>query len=341
MEQDWEAKAVKIDWQRMEKPSSKPHLILGLGELLWDILPDGPRLGGAPANFAVMAGRLGNNVALLSRVGWDDLGTQALDRLELLPVDSSLVQIDSQHETGRVTVDFAEGEPQYTVHQPAAWDFLELTEEWVQIARRADAVCFGSLAQRSLESRQTIQTLVRQTSPACVRVFDVNLRKPFYPSEVIRQSLELATVVKMNEAEVPIVLGLLEMQFDRDLTGQDPLVGDTLRLSAMRLLEEFPALRLVAVTRGDQGSLLVTRNAWHEHAGIPTQVVDTVGAGDAFTAALTHYLLLGAELATLNKAGNRWGSWVASQSGSMPDLPEAVHAAITSAIDRGRTCKGI
>jgi fructokinase len=325
----------------MEKPSNKPHLILGLGELLWDILPDGPRLGGAPANFAVMAGRLGNQVALLSRVGWDDLGTQALDRLELLPVDASLVQIDSQHETGRVTVGFNEGEPQYTIHHPAAWDSLELVEDWVQIARRADAVCFGSLAQRSLESRQTIQILVRQTSPACVRVFDVNLRKPFYTSEVIRESLELATIVKMNEAEMPIVLGLLEIRFDRDSTDQNPLVSDTLRHCAMMLLEAFPSLKLVAVTRGSQGSLLVTRNAWHEHAGIPTQVVDTVGAGDAFTAALTHYFLLGADLATLNKAGNCWGSWVASQSGSMPDLPEAVHAAITSSIDRGRTSKGL
>ncbi len=205
----------------MEKPSNKANLILGLGELLWDILPDGPRLGGAPANFAVMAGRLGNNVALLSRVGWDDLGTQALDRLGSLPVDASIAQIDSQHETGRVTVSFDEGEPQYTIHQPAAWDSLELTEEWIQIASRADAICFGSLAQRSLESRQTIQTLVRQTSPACVRVFDVNLRKPFYTSDVIRQSLELATVVKMNEAEVPIVLDLLaKLQLDCDLTGQ-------------------------------------------------------------------------------------------------------------------------
>jgi fructokinase len=325
----------------MEKPSNKSHLILGLGELLWDILPDGPRLGGAPSNFAVMAARLGNKVALLSRVGWDDIGTQALDRLESLPVDASLVQIDSQHETGRVTVGFDEGEPQYTIHQPAAWDFLELTEEWVQIAGRADAICFGSLAQRSLESRQTIQTLVRQTPPSCARIFDVNLRKPFYTSEVIRESIELATVVKMNEAEVPIVLGLLEIQFDRDSTDQDPRVGDALRHSAMTLLDAFPSLELVAVTRGDHGSLLVRRNAWHEHAGIPTKVVDTVGAGDAFTAALAHYLLLGADLAVLNKAGNRWGSWVASKPGSMPDLPEAVHAEITSSIDRGRTAKGL
>jgi fructokinase len=318
----------------MEKPLSKGRLILGLGELLWDILPDGPRLGGAPANFAVMAGRLGNHVALLSRVGWDDLGKEALERLESFPVDASLVQIDSRHETGRVTVRFEEGQPRYTIHQPAAWDSLELSEEWVQIASAADAVCFGSLAQRGLESRQTIQTLVAQTSASCVRVFDVNLRKPFYTSEVVRESLELATVIKMNDAEVPLVLALLGMPVDRDSLSRSPDSGDALRLGATILLEEFRALELVAVTRGDHGSLLVTRKDSHEHPGIPTQVVDTIGAGDAFTAALTHYLLEGADLATLNEAGNRWGSWIASQSGSMPDLPEEVKAAIVAPIVR-------
>jgi fructokinase len=318
----------------MEKRLSKGRLILGLGELLWDILPDGPRLGGAPANFAVMAGRLGNHVALLSRVGWDDLGKEALERLESFPVDASLVQIDSRHETGRVTVRFEEGQPRYTIHQPAAWDSLELSEEWVQIASAADAVCFGSLAQRGLESRQTIQTLVAQTSASCVRVFDVNLRKPFYTSEVVRESLELATVIKMNDAEVPLVLALLGMPVDRDSLSRSPDSGDALRLGATILLEEFRALELVAVTRGDHGSLLVTRKDSHEHPGIPTQVVDTIGAGDAFTAALTHYLLEGADLATLNEAGNRWGSWIASQSGSMPDLPEEVKAAIVAPIVR-------
>ena len=329
MEGARKAKAVKINWQYMEKESSKAHVVLGLGELLWDVLPEGPRLGGAPANFAVMAARLGNHVALLSRVGWDELGKLALDRLESLQVDASLVQIDSQRETGRVTVRFDDGEPQYTIHHPSAWDSLELSEEWVKFASRADAVCFGSRAHRGLESRQRIQTLIAQTSPSCLRVFDVNLRKPFYTSEVIEESLELATVIKMNEAEVPLVLDLLGMPIK---TG--PQLGDRLLLSARSLLAEFSAPELVAVTRGDQGSLLVTRRDSHAHPGIPTTVVDTVGAGDAFTAALTHYLLRGAGLATLNEAGNRWGSWVASQPGSMPDFSEEVRSAITAAIDR-------
>jgi fructokinase len=185
----------------------EPHLVLGLGELLWDVLPEGPRLGGAPANYSVMAGRLGNHAVLLSRIGRDDLGRNAVERLDPLPVDAGFVETDPVHETGQVTVSFEAGQPHYNIRQPAAWDFLELSDEWVRLAERADAICFGSLAQRSLESRQTIQTLAAQTSAKCVRVFDVNLRAPFYSGEVIQESLELATVMKMNDAEVPLVLG--------------------------------------------------------------------------------------------------------------------------------------
>lgn len=303
------------------------HLVLGIGELLWDILPEGARLGGAPANFSVMAGRLGNHSAILSRIGRDDLGRLAMDRLDPMPVDASLLEIDVMHETGRVTVSFADGEPRYRIHEPVAWDFLELSDEWVRLAERADALCFGSLAQRSLESRQTIQTLAAQSSATCIRVFDVNLRAPYYSGEVIQESLELATVLKMSDGELPEVLNLLGMPME------DEPVPERLRLEAERLLEEFPTLEMVAVTRGGSGSLLVKRDEWNEHPGFPVKVVDQIGAGDAFTAAMTHYLLRGADLATLNEAGNRWGSWVASQSGAMPALPQTVRASITAAIE--------
>ena len=142
----------------------EPHLILGIGELLWDIVPDGMRLGGAPANFAVMAGRLGNHAAILSRIGRDDLGRQAIDRLDPMPVETGFLQVDQLHETGRVTVSLEGGEPHYTIHEPAAWDFLELSDEWIQLAARADAICFGSLAQRNRQARQTIQTLAAEAS---------------------------------------------------------------------------------------------------------------------------------------------------------------------------------
>lgn len=305
----------------------EPRLVVGIGELLWDMLPEGPQLGGAPANFTVMSGRLGNHAVILSRIGRDGLGRRAIDLLDPLPVDTSHIQVDPVHETGRVTVTFAEGQPRYVIHQPAAWDCAELSDEWIQTAERADAICFGSLAQRSLDSRQSIQTLVAQTSSACVRVFDVNLRPPFYSGETIQESLELATVVKMNDAEVPLVLGLLGLP-----AGEEPTTAD-LRGDAERLLKEFPTLQMVAVTRGGQGSLLVTADEWHQHPGNPVKVADTIGAGDAFTAAMIHYMLRGSDLVTLNEAGNRWGGWVASQPGAMPPLSETARTLIASAIE--------
>jgi fructokinase len=304
-----------------------PRLILGVGELLWDMLPEGPQLGGAPANFTVMAGRLGDHAAILSRIGRDDLGRNAVDILDPLPADTSHLQVDPAHETGRVTVTLKVGQPEYVIHQPAAWDFLELSDEWLQLAERADAICFGSLAQRSMESRQTIQTLAAQTSSACVRVYDVNLRAPFYSGEIVQESLELATVVKMNDAEVPLLLALLGLQ-----AAEDP-DAPKLRIGAEQLLAEFPTLQMIAITCGPNGSLLVTRDEWHRHPGIPVQVADTIGAGDAFTAAMTHYLLRGADLPTLNEAGNRWGAWVASQAGAMPALPEAVRISLSATIE--------
>jgi fructokinase len=305
----------------------EPHLILGVGELLWDMLPEGPKLGGAPANFTVMAGRLGNHAVILSRIGRDDLGRQAIDQLDPLPVDTSCLEVDQVHDTGRVTVSFVGGEPRYTIHQPSAWDFLELSDEWIRLAERADAICFGSLAQRGVESRQTIQSLAAQTPAACIRVFDVNLRTPFYSSEVILESLELATVLKMNDAELPQVLSLLGLPVDEESE------KDRVRLGAERLLGEFPSLEMVAVTRGSRGSMLVRRDEWNEHPGFPVKVVDQIGAGDTFTAAMTHYLIRGANLAMLNEAGNRWGAWVASRSGAMPSLPEKVRATIAAAIE--------
>jgi fructokinase len=275
-----------------------------------------------------MAARLGNHAVILSRIGNDHLGHEATRQLEPLPADANFLQLDPEHETGRVTVSFENGQPAYVIHQPAAWDEMEFSAEWVELAGRADAICFGSLAQRSPQSRCTIQLLVAKTSPRCVRVFDVNLRAPFYSRETIQPALGLATVVKMNDAEVPLVLSLLGLPAEQEPT------QDALRLGAQRLLAEFPNLHMVAVTRGGHGSLLVTRNEWHGHPGYPIEVVDTIGAGDAFTAAVTHYLLLGANLATLNEAGNRWGGWMASQSGAMPDLPDSVRTRIGKAIER-------
>jgi fructokinase len=290
------------------------YRILGIGELLWDMLPQGPQLGGAPANYSVMAARLGNDAALVSRIGQDKLGDRALEVLSGFPVERGLLQRDEHQPTGQVTVKFEEGQPAYVIHQPVAWDFFELTDLWISAAAEADAVCFGSLAQRSEQSRQAIYAQVQATKPSCLRIFDVNLRSPFYTAEILRNSLRLASVAKLNDVELPLVLEILGFALpDQPRTVQ-------LRRGAERLLAEFPQLKLVAMTCGGDGSLLVAPQEWHSHAGIPTRVMDTIGAGDAFTAALTHYLLQGAPLNVLNEAGNRWGSYIASQVGAMPPI---------------------
>ncbi len=298
--------------------------ICGLGELLWDLLPAGERLGGAPANFAVMAARLGNRGVIASRLGADARGERAHAELNDLPVDLTYLQtapkMDPAQPTGTVGIEIAGGEPRYVIHAPAAWDFVEWTPEWRTLAADADAVCFGTLAQRERVSRDTIRRFISATHSECVRVFDVNLRPPFFSADVIAESLPLATIFKLNEGEVPIVLQLLGAPAEPDLV-----------CAARWLLGRYP-LQLVAITLGAQGSLLVTRDAMHRHPGAASQVVDTVGAGDAFAAALVDAYLRGATLAAINEAGNRWGAWVASQPGAMPELDASTLAAISQKV---------
>lgn len=295
--------------------ANQQKIVVGLGELLWDMLPDGPRLGGAPANFAVMAGRLGDHSVIASRIGSDLLGKEARGELKSLPVDASWLQVDENHATGTVTVVLDYGEPHYTFQEPVAWDRMELTPEWLELARQADAVCFGTLAQRDIQSRQTILGFLDATHAECVRIADVNLRAPFWTVEVLRQSLQRATVLKLNVHELPEVLRATRVCAQAARPDRD----DEILREARQLMECYP-LELVCVTLGGDGSMLVTREESHRHRGLPIMVRDTVGAGDAFTAALAHYYLEGAPLAVLNEAGNRWGAWMASQRGAMPPM---------------------
>jgi fructokinase len=305
----------------------KKKTIVGLGELLWDLLPSGERLGGAPANFTVMASRLGNRGVIASRLGNDEWGARAREVLSRFPADIACVQTDPAQPTGTVGVKIVGGEPQYVIHEPVAWDFLEFTPDWAALAAEADAVCFGSLAQRSQTSRQTIRQFVAATRPECVRVFDVNLREPYFSAEIIHHSLAVATIFKLNEVEAPLVLRML----GADVAARSEAGVDDLRAEAGWLLSRYP-MRLVAITMGAEGSLLVTREGVHRRHGVRGKVVDTVGAGDAFTAALVDSYLSGASLAQMNEAGNRWGGWVASQAGAMPDLSAETLAEIQKAI---------
>lgn len=285
---------------------SPKHIIVGLGELLWDLLPSGRQLGGAPANFAYFANLLGDRGVVASRVGEDELGREAADRLRRLGSSTDYLQCDSVHPTGtvQVRVDTA-GQPHFEIARPVAWDFLQWTPAWKQLAEEADAVCFGSLAQRSSASRETIQQFLRSTAPQALRVFDVNLRAPFYTAEVLTASLAAADVVKLNHDELPVMAGLLGIPFSN------------VRNAAGALLQACKA-KLVCVTRGSCGSLLVSKDRAVEHPGFRVAVTDTVGAGDAFTATLVHHCLRGASLEEMNEAANQIGAWVATQAGATP-----------------------
>ena len=282
------------------------HTIVCLGEILWDIFPNGRKLGGAPANFAYASSLLGERAVIASRVGEDDLGQEVRHELSRSGLEATHIQSDPACPTGTVTVSVdSAGQASFAVNSPAAWDFFQPTPGWTQLAEKADAVCFGTLAQRSPESRQTIEAFLSSTRSDSVRVLDVNLRQSFYSATIIARSAELCQIIKLNSQELPIVLSLLGASFVDEI-------------SAARWLLKTFQLQLVCVTRASQGSLLLASDGYDEHPGIPVKVVDTVGAGDAFTAALVYHFLRSASLQTMNLAANRMGTWVASQSGAMP-----------------------
>lgn len=283
--------------------------IVGLGELLWDHFGDVRRPGGAPANVAFHAGQLGGCGVVCSRVGRDEAGDALLDFLQSQRLDTSEIQRDPAHPTGRVTVDMSDpGHPTYVIHKNVAWDALEWTDRIAELCRRADAVCFGTLAQRSKASRTTIQRLLRETRDDCLRVFDVNLRQQWYTAETLAASLERSTIVKLNRDEVEILAPQLDLPSDAVAFARE-------------LLQRYP-LRIVCVTRAEHGCLAVSAEEVVDLPGIPITVSDAVGAGDAFTAALISAQLEGWPLHPTVEFANRVGALVASHPGAMPPLAD-------------------
>jgi fructokinase len=285
---------------------AKRHIVVGLGEVLWDLLPKGKELGGAPANFAYMTSLLGDKGVVASRVGRDRLGNAAARRLLRLGLKTAYIQVDAKRQTGTVKVQVeSDGQPQFEITENVAWDFFEWTPLWQALAEQTDAVCFGSLAQRSSQSRGTIRTFLQTLRPSTLRVFDVNLRQAFYSVETLAESAKQSDIMKLNQDELPKVLQIL---------GGPDAEGE----QAAAWLLKTCGLKLVCLTQGPRGSLLVSPKEAHQHRGFKTVVADTVGAGDAFTAALVHHYLRGANLEEMNEAANRMGSWVASQVGATP-----------------------
>jgi fructokinase len=329
--------------------SSREHPNIAIGELLWDLLPAGPRLGGTTTNYAVLTARLGGYSALVSCVGEDAFGKKALDRLRLLALESgggsekeahlnlSCVQTSAELPTGTVavTVD-QEGRPRYEIVTPVAWDAISPSPAAMTLAASASAICFGTLAQRDAVSRESIRSVLRAAGPDCMRVCDLNLRKPFCDAEGIRWSLAHADVIKISDEELPEVGRLLaEPILAAGLPGDG---GDDLTaaavIAARLVLKLAPHCQMVAITLGPHGSLLADRSGMNRHEGFRVEVADTIGAGDAFTAGMVHAFLREASLEAIGEVANRCGSYVASQPGATPEMPKALLERIQAVLDR-------
>ena len=287
---------------------SHPPIFIGLGEILWDLLPSGKQLGGAPANFAYHAHALGAEARVVSRVGNDPLGREILDRLRALGLTTDGIGVDTNAPTGTVSVELAaDGQPRFIIHENVAWDRMVADEASLAFAARADAVCFGSLAQRREPSRSSIRALVAATPATALRVFDINLRQQFYSPEIVETSLQLANVLKLNDQELPVLAAMFGLR-------------GGVREQLAALAKQF-GLRAVALTRGAHGSLLLAAGIWSDHPGLAVKVADTIGAGDAFTAALTLGLLAGRPLDDINRHANEVAAYVCSQPGATPPMP--------------------
>lgn len=284
------------------------RLILGLGELLWDCFPDGERPGGAPANFAYHAAQLGFEGGVLSRVGQDARGRKIRAILTESGVKTDWIQWDVEHPTGYVTVDTSiPSQPRFTIHENVAWDYMELSSAWQNAVESAAAVCFGTLAQRHPVSRNTIRSLLNGQKEKRLLVFDVNLRQHYFSRALIEEGLRLTRLVKLNQDEVRVLCQLLASPAGSEYE------------FCQHVLQRF-GVDAVCVTRGEQGCLIVDRSGTADVSGIPVDVADTVGAGDAFTAAWVASRLLGWSLAKQADFANRVGALVASLPGAMPPV---------------------
>ena len=282
--------------------------VVGIGEVLWDLLPSGPQLGGAPGNFAYHAHQLGAKAHVITRVGNDEFGRRAISRFEEMGIDAGTVQVDSHLPTGTASVILGhDGTPQFNIVDDVAWDFLALTDEALKAVRGANAICFGTLAQRTRPAGFVIRQLVDAVPASALRVFDVNLRQGHYNWETLEQSFSIANVLKMNDQELELLSAKLEL-------------SGTFYQMISQLAERFE-LKLVAITRAERGSVLYQDGSWSELSGRKMVVADTIGAGDAFTAALTMGLLHQFNLDDIHRIAADVANFVCCQPGATPTLP--------------------
>jgi len=283
--------------------------VLAFGEILWDLLPSGPALGGAPFNFACRIHSLGEAVGFVSRVGEDDLGREAARQLRELGLRDEWLQWDPALPTGAVEVQVAaDGSPDFTILPNRAYDAIELTPALARLAEKADCFCFGTLIQRSPRSRETLYQLL-EAARGAVRLLDVNLRRGCYTRETVEASLKRATLLKLNEEEIETVARIAGVP----ATPPDRFA---------RAILERADLEGCVVTLGPRGALAVSRSEGPVYEpGRKVKVVDTCGAGDAFTAGFAHGWLVGEPLAVCCALGNVLGALAAAVPGGTAPIP--------------------
>ncbi|MDE2723752.1 MAG: PfkB family carbohydrate kinase [Gemmatimonadota bacterium] len=284
-----------------------PPSVVAIGAVLWDVFPDGERLGGAPANFAVHAAALGARAAMVSCVGDDARGKTALEILSGRGVATDALQVHAYRPTGSVNVTLVDGQPTYEIVEGVAWDAITWCSELAPIAQSAHALCFGTIDQREAQSRRAIINFLDAASPDCLRVFDINFRQHYHTDEIVRESLTRADVLKLNDEEVVLLRDYVGGEEDVDVF----LTGIRARFD----------LQCVILTLGEQGCWVVSEGGICQAVGKRQQVVNTVGAGDAFTAAFVMHLLAGAPMQICAEQANTVGGFVTTQDSGMPPLP--------------------
>jgi len=280
--------------------------ILSIGETLWDLLPTGRKVGGAPANFAFHCMQFGAEVRLLSRVGNDDLGRELLEFYRSLGFSTELIEIDQDAPTGTVRIELSvDGQPKFTIHENVAWDNIIATDTAVRFAQTADAIYFGSLASRNVMTRQAIQKLVSQAGESTLRILDLNFRDPFVDHAVIESLLRLVNVLKLNDEELTRIVSMFGVP------------GHEVKQYVDWLINTY-SLKTLILTCGSQGSRIFVDGEEYVCNSCKVDIVDTVGAGDAFTAMFIVGMLSGWQIDTTNERANEIAAFVCSQSGATP-----------------------
>ncbi len=294
----------------------KQFNVAGIGELLWDVFPEHKRMGGAPANFSCHCGQLGANAVPVSCVGADPLGKELVESLKELGMSSEFIFETAEYPTGTVNVVLNNAKPTYEIREDVAWDHIPFPDELKALAGTLDAACFGSLSQRSGESRGSIRLFLKHVPDTALKIYDINLRQSFYSKAVVEESLELANVLKVSDEELPVIADYFDLQ------------GSTEEL--LQAVREKFDLKYIAYTRGKDGSILLSADEIDDFPGCEGVAVDSVGAGDSANAAFCMGLLKGWPLAEVNLFANEVSTFVCMQKGATPKLPEhLIHKSIS------------